>query len=67
MYVRPGSPLKSTWRAQAGKKIGILDGWWTDEFCLNRNADKFTSVGYRRNKVEKKGEKSGTKFKTGGK
>ncbi|XP_072036371.1 uncharacterized protein [Amphiura filiformis] len=43
LYVKPGSPLKTSWRQQAGKKIGIMDGWWTDEFCLRRNADKFTS------------------------
>ena len=28
----------------ANKRVGILDGWWTDEFCLNRNKDAFTSV-----------------------
>ncbi|XP_072036373.1 uncharacterized protein [Amphiura filiformis] len=43
LYAKPGSPLVTSWREMAGKKIGILDGWWTDEICLNRNADRFTS------------------------
>ena len=44
LFVKPGSSLGSTWKQQTGKKVGILDGWFTDEFCLERNAGQFESV-----------------------
>lgn len=41
LFVKKGSPLATVWKDITGKKIGILDGWWTDEFCLLRNKDQF--------------------------